>query len=301
MWGCQFVFLKIVQEQMGPLFATTFPLALAILVLAPIVHFRDRPGRASESGRMCGRDFVGFLLLGILGQAVVQLFGTWGVRLTLASNVALIFLSLPVTTAVMAYFVLGERMTKVRVVSFALAIAGVLECSGINWRELNFTSPQFLLANTMCFLSVLGSAFYNTYSKRLLHRYSALQVLLYSYYAAFILMLPITIYREPESFRNVALFHPTVWLGVFFVAFFSRFLAMAIFLRVLSRIEATIAGLSNYLIPFFGVLTAGIFLHERLTKFMILGGALVLASTLLMTMYEGGDQNNERLKKDEAI
>jgi drug/metabolite transporter (DMT)-like permease len=28
-------------------------------------------------------------------------------------------------------------------------------------------------------------------------------------------------------------------------------------------------------------------LHERLTKFMVFGGLLVLASTLLVTIYEG--------------
>jgi drug/metabolite transporter (DMT)-like permease len=300
-WGCQFIFLKIVQEQMGPLFATCFPLALSILVMIPIVHFMGRPAGTRKLGQKSGGDFVPFLLLGVLGQSVVLLFGTWGVRLTLASNAALITLSIPVTTAVMAYFFLGERMTKVRVVSFAFAIAGVLECSGINWRELNLTSSRFLLANIMCFLSVLGSAFYNTYSKRLLDRYSALRVVLFSYCWAFVLILPITVYREPESFLKVPHFHRAVWLGLFFLAFFRSFLALVIYLNVLSRLEATIAGLSNYLIPFIGVLTAGIFLHEHLTKFMILGGALVLASTLLMTLYGEGQRSNGRLKKDGAI
>ena len=69
-----------------------------------------------------------------------------------------------------------------------------------------------------------------------------------------------------------------------------NFLALLIFLHVLKRLDATVAGLSNYLIPFFGVLTAGIFLGEKLTSYMILGGLLVLASTLLMTVTEGRQQ-----------
>src|SRR5919201_822404 len=103
-------------------------------------------------------------------------------------------MALPISTAVMAYFVLGERMTPVRWLSFALALAGVLECSGIDWKELNFTSGRFLLGNLMIFFSVNGSAFYNAYSEKLLARYSPLQVLLYSYYAVFAFMLPITLY-----------------------------------------------------------------------------------------------------------
>ena len=155
------------------------------------------------------------------------------------------------------------------------------------WKELRFSSAQLLVGNLMCFLSVLGSAFYNTYSKKLLDRYSALRVVLYSYCSAIVLMLPITLYMEPQSFRNLLHFTLPVWLGLIFLALLRNFLALVIFLSVLSRLEATVVGLSNYLIPFFGVVTAAIFLHERLTKFMLLGGVLVLASTLLVTVYEG--------------
>jgi drug/metabolite transporter (DMT)-like permease len=61
---------------------------------------------------------------------------------------------------------------------------------------------------------------------------------------------------------------------------------MVLFLNVLTRLDATQASLSNYLIPFFGVLVAALVLGERLTGFMILGGLLVLFSTLLVTVYE---------------
>jgi drug/metabolite transporter (DMT)-like permease len=61
---------------------------------------------------------------------------------------------------------------------------------------------------------------------------------------------------------------------------------MVIFLNALTRLDATQAGLANYLIPFFGVLMAVLFLEERLTLSMIAGGVLVLAGTLMITVYE---------------
>jgi len=45
------------------------------------------------------------------------------------------------------------------------------------------------------------------------------------------------------------------------LALFQYFLSMVIFLNVLTRLDATQAGLSNYLIPFFGVLIAAAVLH----------------------------------------
>jgi len=224
---------------------------------------------------------------------VAQLFITWGVRLSLASNAALLMLALPVSTAVMAYFLLDERMTRLRWISFALALAGVLECSGIDWNELNLTSSRFLVGNVLIFLSVNGSAFYNAYSKRLLERFSPLEVLLYSYYAVFAFMLPITLAVEPSGFVNLPHFTWKVWLGLAGLAICQYFLSMVLFLNVLTRLDATQAALCNYLIPFFGILVAALY-GERLTGYMIAGGALVLLSTLLITAYEERRQARPR-------
>ena len=284
-WASQFVMVKLVQQQMGPVFATFFPITLAMLLLIPVVR-RERRNAPGGGGRIPNRDIFEFILIGICGQVVAQLFITWGVRWSLASNAALLMLALPISTAVMAYFFLGERMTRVRWISFALALAGVLECSGVDWKELNLVSVRFLLGNLMIFLSVNGSAFYNVYSKKLLRRYSPLKVLLYSYYAALALLCPITVYTEPQGFINLPHYNKIVWLGLVMLALFQYFLSMVIFLNVLTRLDATQAAVSNYLIPFFGVVVAAIVLHEHLTKFMVVGGILVLASTLLVTLYE---------------
>ena len=287
--------VKVAQEQMGPVFATFFPMTIATLILIPIVRKENKKNQNQVgTGRMPMADVRDFILIGVCGQVVAQLFVTWGVRLSLAENAALLMLCLPVSTAVMAYFFLGERMSLIRWISFALAIAGVLECSGINWGSLDFTSGKFLLGNVLVFCSVNGSAFYNAYSKKLLGRYTPLQVLLYSYYAVFAFMLPITVYSEPVSFLHLTHFSLAVWAALMVLAILQYGLSMVLFLNVLSRLDATQAALSNYLIPFFGVLIAAALLGERLTRFMVLGGLLVLGSTLLITVYE------ERLQKKSA-
>jgi drug/metabolite transporter (DMT)-like permease len=278
MWASQFVMVKLVQEQMGPLFAVTFPIALSALMLIFLVR------REPKIKRIQG-DIRDFILLGISGQLVAQLFITWGVRFAPASDAALLALILPVSTAVMAHFLLGEHMNRIRWISFGLALLGVLACSGVDWKTLDFGRSYFG-GNVLIFLSVLGSAFYNTYSKKVLERYSPLQVLLYSYYALLIVLLPVTLVAEPSGFTNLPHYSRTVWFGLAILAIFQYFLSMVIFLNVLTRLDATQAALSNYLIPFFGVVIAAIVLHERLNGFMILGGLLALGSTLLITVWD---------------
>jgi drug/metabolite transporter (DMT)-like permease len=84
-------------------------------------------------------------------------------------------------------------------------------------------------------------------------------------------------------------------LGLFILAFMQYFLSMVIFLSVLSRLDATQVGLMNYLIPFFGALIAALVLGERLTLPMILGGVLVLGSTLLVTVYEARQKARQEI------
>jgi drug/metabolite transporter (DMT)-like permease len=292
-WATQFVMLKVVQVQMGPVSATFFPMAIATACLVPVVWWQRRTSLVKS--KVSRSDVWQFLLIGVLGQVVAQLFITWGVRYSLASNAALLMLTLPVITAIMAYFLLGETMSLIRWVSFALAIAGVLECSGIDWHSLNLTSTEYLLGNLLILASVGGSAFYNVYSKKLLTHFTPLEVLLYSYYAVIAVLLPITVRLEPEGFGMLPHLAGSVWAGVAALALLQYFASMVIFLTVLTRLDATQASLSNYMIPFFGLVVAAVTMHERLTGYMVFGGLLVLASTLLTTVY---DEHRQRKLAD---
>ncbi len=282
-WASQYSMVKIVQEQMGPVFATFFPVTLATLLLIPIVRRETKLGNAAP---VLKGDVKKFIIIGICGQIPAQLFITWGVGLSLASIPSLLALTLPVFTALMAYFILGERMTPLRWISFALALGGAIECSGINWGELSIGNLRFFFGSVLVLGGILGSCFFNVYSKKLLERYSPLQIILYSYYTTVACMLPVTLYSEPQGFLHLAHFSLRVWIGLIELALFVYFLSMVIFLYVLTRLDVTQAALSNYLLPFFGLLLAALLLHEKLTKFMIIGGILVLASTLVVTVYE---------------
>jgi drug/metabolite transporter (DMT)-like permease len=276
-WGSQFVLVKVVQDQMGPLFATLLPMAMATVLLEFLTP-RLRPGQLRRA------DVWGFFALGVLGQVFAQVFITWGVRLSLASNAALLSLALPVLTSLMAFLILREHMSRVRWISLALAILGSLVCSGIDWSGLGMGDRRYLWGNLMILLSVSGSAFYNVYSKRLLERYDPLQVLLYSYYAVLLVLAPLTYRMEPESFQAVPAYSWQVWGALAALAVLQYGLSMVLFLRVLTRLDATQAAVSNYLIPFFGLALAGVVLGEKVPLIAWIGGAVVLASTALVTV-----------------
>src|SRR5512133_2722631 len=146
MWALQFTCIKLVEDQVGPLFTVWGPMTLAMLMLIPfIVRDRDEGARPPR-----GRVVWTYLLLAGLGVVPGQVAITWGTRMSLATNAALIALTLPVMTAVLAVIFLGERMTAIRWASFAVAIAGVLLCSGIDFSGVNF-GGRYLAGNLLIF------------------------------------------------------------------------------------------------------------------------------------------------------
>jgi drug/metabolite transporter (DMT)-like permease len=297
-WASQFVLVKLVQDEVGPLFTTAFPMLLATLLLAPVVWWERRSATDRIPVSVRRSDLIGFVTIGICGQVIAQLFATWGSQRSLASNAALISLALPVATALMAFLLLRERMTRLRWIGFVLAIAGVLVSSGADLRAADFGGSGYLLGNSMVFLGVLGSAFYNVYSKKMLLRFTPLEVLLGSYVAASLLLVPVALVGEPEGLTQLIQLSARGWTGLLLLAVFQYCVSMIIFLTVLTRLDATQAALSNYLIPVFGIVIAWLVLDERLQPMAVVGGLLVLASTLLVTVWE--DRVNERARRNSS-
>lgn len=285
-WASQFAMVKLVQTEMGFVFATFLPMTIATLILIPFVVWQRHAHEQRPRHQRSIRDIGHFVTLGVLGQIAAQLCVTWGTQLSTAANAALLFLSLPIVTTIMAFFLLGERMTLIRLLAFGLALLGVVESSGVQGADLRFAGVPNLLGNLLIFVSIAGSAFYNVYSKRMMQRYSPLEVLLYSYLAVFVFMLPVTLALEPQGFANLPRYSFGVWVGLMMLAVLQYALSMVIFLRVLSRIDATQAAVMNYLIPFLGVVIGWALLHEHMTGFMVVGGILALGSTLLATVFD---------------
>ena len=282
MWALQFTCVKLVQDQVGSLFTVWGPMTLATILLWPLV---GSEAKGIEKRDWRSSDILIFLLLAVVGVFPGQVLITWGTRMSLASNAALLMLTLPVSTAFLAFIFLHERMTAIRWVSFGLAIIGVLICSDIDFRTLNF-GKGYLYGNILIFVGTLGSAFYNSYGKKVLQRYSPTEMLFFTYLAMFFIMTPLTLAQEPRVFVAIPHFTLQTWIGLALLTFFHNYLSMVLFLKALKQLDAIQAALSNYLITFFGIPIAVIWLKEKLTHLAIIGGVLILGSTLLITVWE---------------
>ncbi len=277
MWSLQFTCIKLTQAQVGPYFTVWAPMLFAVLLLAPFV-LKD----FNKEGKKL-KDVVIFVQLALLGAFPAQVLMTWGTQYSLASNSAILTLALPVVTAVFAFILLKEKMNKVRWISFVFAIIGVVLLSTGDIKQLNFGS-KYAIGNILIFLAIVGNSYYNVGCKKVSAKYSEIEMVFYTYVVIVLALTPLVIHYERDVFARIPHFTGQTWTGMLLLTVFHNFLSMVLFFKALKVLDAMQVALSNYMITFFGLPIAAIWLGERLGTPAIIGGVLVLSSTLLITI-----------------
>jgi len=300
MWAAQYAAYRVATEKMGPVTVSAWNFFLASLVLLPFLGWERRAVRgsiltpnlpdpvpeAADPSRSTVRTFLGFLMLSVLGLIPGSMLLAWGVARSTASNAAIIYLTMPVMTALLASLILGEKMSALRWASLAIALGGVLILSAADLRQLQLLKGRFLLGNLLVVLACLGSSFYNVYCKGLLKRFTPLEVLIYGYALAFLVSVLVMPAAEPFSLASLRSYSAATWLALLALSVFSWGLAMVLWMFLLKRLDVSQASVSIYLLPFLGVLISTLTLHETLTWTTLLGGLLTLTGTVLITTFE---------------
>jgi len=277
MWSLQFTCIKLTQDQVGPYFTVWAPMLFAVLLLAPFV-LRN----FNKEGKKL-KDVLVFGQLALLGAFPAQVLMTWGTQYSLASNSAILTLTLPVITAVFAFLMLKEKMNRIRWLSFIIAIIGVVLISSGDIKQLNFGS-KYAIGNLLIFLAIIGNSYYNVGCKRVSKSYSEIEMVFYTYVVIVILLTPLVLFYEHDMFAKIPHFTLQTWTGMGLLTIFHNFLSIVLFFKALKVLDAMQVALSNYLITLFGLPIAAIWLGESLGSQAIIGGVLVLASTLLITI-----------------
>ena len=286
-WGAGWSAIKYPQTQMGPVALNVWILGISVIVLSPFV-WRDLTQNPlshwGNSRKLTLRDWLDYAVMGFIGLGGMTLLYNWGAGRSLAANGSLISMAVPILTAVIAVFVLSEKMTLARVVSLVIALVGVLVISDISWGQLDF-SGGYLFGSILLLLGALCNSIYVVISKRLLSIAKPVVLLFWGQLMGFLISLP---FLPVEGFdvRTVLGYTWQTWLALCFLGMVYFAFTMIVFYRILVRLDAGQIMVSNYLQPFFGVLMAAMLLGERITSSMMIGGFLVLIGTTLATFEE---------------
>ena len=302
MFGAQYPATKAAVMNMGPILLSLLTFAMGTICLIPflILETRAHPEQPPPLTLFQGKNFFPFFMATVLGFFPASVILAWGIERSLASNAALLTLSIPIFTAVLASLVREEHMTPWRWLSFALGITGAIISSDIDWHNLKVFSARYLVGNALILVGCSGSAFTNVYSKGLLERFQPVRLLVVSYIFTGLVCIPLLFWLEPLSWNAMGSYPGRTWIGLGILGFFSWGLSMVLFFRVLSRLEVTQVSLSIYLLPFFGILLSALFLNEEISGAIIGGGVLVLAGTSLILFADNRAARSEQASQPKA-
>ena len=148
-----------------------------------------------------------------------------------------------------------------------------------------------MAGNVLILGSILANSLNNSFGIVILRRFTPMETMFWAYVLMLILLIPFVAPECSQFFSRIPQFTFNTWLGLLLLSFFHNYLSMILFLKALSELDAIQAALSNYLITFFGLPIAAFMLGEKLTLLAILGGILVLGSTLLITLWDRSNQS----------
>ena len=285
MWATQVPVIRVIGDKLGPVTVAFIPMIVSTIIFLPLLWIENQKRNVKIFWRW--KDIKYFIWPGLIGVFLMQYAYTLGSRLTLAANAGIITLTIPVIVAIFASLLLKEKLNVVRIISFTLAIGGVLLTSLSDISGADFKQSQYLSGNLIFLFACCCCGFYNTYCKMLVDKkFTELQILVYSSLVGSIASIPLLIWAEPFHYSAFIKSGSVALLGMIELSVIVYGVSMLLFFYVLKRMDVTQAILGNYLLPFFIAILGILLLNEKITWLMLLGGVIIIISTLMVTVYE---------------
>jgi drug/metabolite transporter (DMT)-like permease len=116
------------------------------------------------------------------------------------------------------------------------------------------------------------------YTSEKLADVSALSIATFSQLSAALCLLPLLFWFMPSQMPSIE-----AWMALLALAVLCTSVAYLMFFRLLAEIGSTRAITVTFLIPLFGSLWGALFIDEEITMMMVVGMAIVLFGTALVT------------------
>ena len=276
-WGGIFVSGKLAVSEVGPFTVAEVRFLLsALTLLILLAHRRPEELRAFHT-----RHVPLFLGLGLVGIAAYNALFYFGLKLTSASQAALMMpTNLPVATALMASLILKEPFDWRKALGIGLSLAGVVLVVGQGGVPRLRPSDLVLLTGVLCF------AVFSVYGKVATQVFSPLaaNAFLSVFGAAF--LLPLAFTESPwASLEHAPL---GFWLNIGYTVVFGTVLSYVWWYEGIQRIGASRAGVFTYLVPVWAMLLSFMILGERVSLPQLAGGLMAASGIWVVNGGRGG-------------
>ncbi|MGH3843975.1 MAG: DMT family transporter [Pseudonocardiaceae bacterium] len=267
-WGSATTATKYALGGFGPTTLLLVELVAAAAVLWVMVAVRGIP-RIARKGRLA--------VLGLLEPTLAYGGLTLGLTYTTATNASLLGASEACFVIAMAALFLKERIGARSLIGLLLAFVGVLLIEQVFTVASELNVGDFLVIG-----GDLAAAIYVIVAVKVAATAGSLPMTAYQFGFGALLSLPFAVWQWLSGREQFPVdVDPHLWLVAVLIGGVGFVGSYLLYNHVINFVPAGFAGVTLNLIPFFGVLTAIIFLDERPTIWHIVGGIAIISGILL--------------------
>jgi len=268
-WASAFAGIKVglVGYSPGSLVLLRFLTASVVLLMYAIITRMPLPEK---------RDIPMLLFLGFIGITIYHLALTFGEVKVTAGSASLLIASAPIFTAILAIFILKERISVWGWIGVLLSFVGIGLVVKGEGGGVSFEPAAFLII-----LAAVSTSFFFVLQKPYLKKYSPLRFTAYAIWSGTLFQL-VFLSGLAQSIKDAPV---ESTLAVVYMGVFPAALAYISWAYVLSHIPASIAGSYLYLSPVLAIFIAWIWLEEIPAFLSLAGGFLALIGVVIVNVW----------------
>lgn len=267
-WGASFIFMRVLAPVLGPVVTADLRVAVGGAVL--LLYFAAI--RFKPNWRAHWRQYA---VIGTFNVGLPFLMFSYAAQHIPASYSAIINATTPLFGTAFSVIWLGDSMTRAKGVGLMLGVIGVATMTGISTPEA--ASVAFFSAILACLIAAASYAGAGVYIKRHASHVNPLESAGCAQLFAAAALLPFWFVAPVRGDVDISIVLNVLGLGIL-----SSGLGFLLYFRLVRDIGPARAMMVAFLAPLFGIVFGVVFLGETLTPAILLGGGLIIASTILI-------------------
>ena len=223
------------------------------------------------------KDFLMLLKCAVFGVAANMLLFFKGLAITTPINAAILMVTTPLFVAFFSFFLLNEKVTKLKVIGLCFGVFGAILL--LLGPSLSFNSTT-LWGDLMVMTNAIIYAYYLIIAKPLLHKYSPLTVIKWTFFFGGLLVIPFG-FTELKEVQWQAIPN-SIWSAIIFLIIGATFITYVLNAWALRNANVTLVGAYIYLQPVLATIIAVSMGKDSLTLPKVLFSLLIFTGVYLV-------------------
>ncbi|EWH09923.1 MULTISPECIES: DMT family transporter [Cellulophaga] len=268
--GSTIVVSKLIADSFPTFFGTSLTLIVALIGITPFYLHQNKKNKVKPAIN----DWKYLVLQSLTGVVMFRVLSFYGLKMTSPVDAGIITSTAPAIIALIAMFLLKERISRNMWIGIVFAILGV--CIINLFTEAHSTSEGVndrILGNLIIILAVVCEALFTIFRKKT-PNIPAMHGSFHIIWIGLLLSIPFAfIDIDYSALRNYSFkdFLPILYYGIF-----GSVIAFILWFDGVSKVSASVAGLFTGIMPVSAVILSFLFLNENIHWYHIVGITLVL-------------------------